>query len=92
MRKKPQELFRLAREALLRAVEHRRRDRQVAVLRVAVGHRLDVAVDAENLLDHHHRAARRASAFSAVRGQLVAVGRLQFDHAAHEPSSWKTSG
>src|SRR5690606_24345682 len=48
--------FRLGVAALvtaLHAVEHRRRNHLITVGGVTVGHRTDVAVDTENLHDHH---------------------------------------
>jgi hypothetical protein len=66
-----------------RAVEHGGRDGEVAVPGVAVGHRLDVAVQAEDLLDHHDAAARLAGRLGAPGGEFVPVGRGEFDHLAH---------
>jgi hypothetical protein len=42
-----------------------------------------VAVDAEDLLDHHDAAARLAGRVGAVRGEPVSVGRGELDHLAH---------
>ena len=50
----------LALEAVLDAVEHRRRHREKAVPRPAVDDAPDPVVDAPDLLDHHHAAARLA--------------------------------
>jgi len=71
-------------EALLRAVEHRRRDRHVAVGGIAVGDVLDVAVHAEDLLDDDDGAARFPRRIGAVGVELVAVGCSELDHFAHE--------
>ena len=45
-------------DAGLDAVENRRRDGEIACRREAVGHRADVMVDAENLLDDDDAALR----------------------------------
>jgi hypothetical protein len=42
-----------------------------------------VAVDAEDLLNHDHRAARLAGGVGAVGGELVPVGCAEFDHLPH---------
>src|SRR5882762_1694113 len=70
-------------DVLLHAVEHRRRDRHVAVGGEAVGHFLDVAVDAEDFLDHDDGAARFAGGVGAVGGEPLAVRCGQFDDLAH---------
>jgi hypothetical protein len=73
-------------DVLLHAVEKRRRDREIPVGRIAVGDLPDVAVHAEDLLDHDDAAARLAGGLGAVRSELVAVGCGELDHLAHGAS------
>ena len=76
-------------DAGLDAVEHRGRDRDVTVGRVAVAYRADVLVDAEDLLDHQHAAARFARRVGAICGEAMAVGCVELDRGSHafEPYS-----
>jgi hypothetical protein len=70
-------------EAALHAIEERRRDAQIAVRGVFVGHALDVAVDAEDLHDDDQRASRLARRLGDVRRKLVPVRRGQLDTFTH---------
>ena len=79
-------------DVLLHAVKHRRRDGDVAVAREAVGDALDVAVHAEDLLDHHDAAARLAGRIGAVRRERATIGCGEFDHLAHGTLLWGNSG
>src|SRR5438445_4508389 len=60
-------------DVALDTVEERRRQREVSVGRIAVAHRLDVRVDAEDLLDDDEAPSRRARRRGAVGGEAVAV-------------------
>jgi hypothetical protein len=42
-----------------------------------------VAIDAEDLLDHHHAAAQLARRVGAIGRELVAVRGGQLDHLPH---------
>ena len=55
------------------AVEHRRRHRHIAERGEPVADRADVMVDAENLLDDHHAALRRALRIGAIGAELMLV-------------------
>src|SRR5712692_9474330 len=70
-------------EAALGAVEDGRGQRHVALRGEAVGHLLDVAVDAEDLLDDYEAALGGALGGRPVARELVAVFRCQRDHLAH---------
>src|SRR5216683_2271634 len=70
-------------EAALGAIEDGRSQRHVALRGEAVGHLLDVAVDAEDLLDDDEPALRGALGGRPVARELVAVFRCQRDHFAH---------
>src|SRR5215831_14151870 len=48
----------------------RSNDGDIALGREAVADAADVVVDAENFLDHHHRALRRASGIGTVGAEL----------------------
>ena len=63
-------------DTALLAVEHRRGQCHVTVGGKTVAHRADVAVDTENLLDHHDTAFRRAHALGvgAVSGEPMSIG------------------
>jgi hypothetical protein len=73
--------------AALRAVEHRRRDGKVAVVGIAVGDRLDVGVDAEDLRNDDDGAARLClicpTWLGTIGGEFVSVGCGELDHLAH---------
>ena len=58
-------------EILLGAVEHLRRDRDIAQRGVAVGNVADVVVDAENLLDDDDGAARLAFGIGAIGAERM---------------------
>ncbi len=60
-------------EVLLHAIEHGRCDRDVAGLSKPIGHRADMVIDAENLLDHDDCAVRRAVRIGTVGAELEAV-------------------
>src|SRR5262249_5996244 len=70
-------------EAALDAVEQRGRDREVTLLGEAIGHALDVVIDAEDLLNDDQRAPRLARRRGLVGGELVSVFGGQIDHFAH---------
>src|SRR5205809_2835595 len=65
------------------ALDQGRRDRQVSFLGEAIGHALDVVVDAEDLLDHDQRTAGIAGRRGLVRGELVSVLGGQVDRLTH---------
>jgi len=69
--------------AAANAVEERGREHAIAVGRIAVGDRPDVAVHAEDLLNHHHAAARLARGLGEPGTERMSVGSLEFDHPAH---------
>ena len=73
-------------DARLDAVEEARCQREIAVLRELVGHRLDVVIDAENLLDHDDAALGRALRRGEI-GADLSGGRLKTDSLTHENSS-----
>src|SRR5205814_6653084 len=56
----------------------------VAIGGVAVGDALDVAVDAEDFLDHDDGAARLTRGVGAVGVELVAIRCRELNHFAHE--------
>jgi len=60
-------------EALLGAIEQRRRDRRVAFLRQPIADVADVVVDAEDFLNDHDAAFGRSRRISAIGAQLMAV-------------------
>ena len=62
-------------DAALDPVEQRRRDREIAVGRIAVADRPDVAVDPEDLLHDDQPAARPPRGLGAIDAEPVAVGR-----------------
>jgi len=65
------------------AVEQRRGDRQIAVGRKTVGDPPDMAVDAEDLLDHDERALRRPRRPRHIGRRLEPVRRAKSHRLAH---------
>ena len=78
--------------ASLNAVKGGRRNRQVTGRGVAVRHRLDVRIDAENFLQHHHRALGLAGRHSQVGRQLETISGGQFNERGHGELLLKTKG
>jgi hypothetical protein len=64
-------------------VKKRRGDRQITIGRIAIADTPDMAVDAEDFLHDDKAAAWRAIRVGAVRRQLEAIARYEFDHAGH---------
>src|SRR5262245_8121770 len=73
-------------DAGLDVVEEPRRQRQIAVGRELVGHRPDVMVDPEDLLDDDHAALGRAPGRGQIGADLAGLG-LKTDIFTHEDSS-----
>ncbi|MOA01195.1 hypothetical protein D3C78_1205860 [compost metagenome] len=71
----------------LHAREHGRCDGHVATRSEAVGHGLDVGVDAEDLLQYHDGTARRAFGNGHPGGCAEAIGRSQSHEISHAVSS-----
>ena len=79
-------------DALADAIEKRGRDRKITLRGIAVGDALDVMVDAEYLLQHHHGALRLARGHSLVGRDRRTVLRRQLQrlaHAVHPIIWWK---
>ena len=56
---------------------------QIATRRETVGHRTDVRIDPEDLLQHHHGATRRSVGLGHPGGHHKTVLRRQIDKLAH---------
>ena len=69
--------------AWLHAMEGGRRDREIALGRVAVRHGPDMRIDAEDLLHHHDAGLGLAGGLGHVRRKVEAVGGLEVDETAH---------
>ena len=65
------------------------RNRQVARCGIAVCDRADVRIDAENFLQHHHRALGLAGRCGQVGRQLETIGSGKFNERAHVESLLK---
>ena len=73
-------------------VEERRRQRHEAVARIAFDHGAHVRVDAENLLDHHQRAARARRRAAQPAADLADVRNFDVDLLAHAAISGGDGG
>ena len=66
-------------EPFLDVLEYRRGDRKIALGRELVGDRPDMSVDAEDLLHHHHAAARASARIGAPGSDGSRSFRFQFN-------------
>jgi hypothetical protein len=78
-------------DVALDAIEQGRRDGEIAQPGVLLGHPLDVRVEAEDLLDHHHAAARFALGRHHVGRQVVTVLGAQLQHSHRVPPELKSA-